>query len=364
LEGSKLNQENNDQLTAVKESLAEIDFNILSINEIENNRSTPSNLNLLLKKIKPHEHWYESFFAANTGNKAKKRNGQYIRGKEKNRYRDLADQVNYGHFPGQYSTGMASTYDILKRIVIDDLQWLEFNEKIKLKAFKTAKKKRLPQTIELFDKNFTDTVLKVGKKEVHIITLHTVPAFHFGNNQSPNYKRNRDQLRFLEWYLTGKTKIPVSMPKRLAHISPLKPGSTFIAMGDWNTDLRNQSNPGSLVLKRLAKTGRLLPKKGHTYESPHYGPERMKMRLDYIFYSRDLQLKSFETLIPNEGRLFLGCKKEGLHREASKERIVHTFKGQAKDQGKGCSVSVTSSFHRAKVASDHFPLYAQFNFKN
>lgn len=364
LESSKLGLEKNDQVTAIKELLTEIDFNILSINEIENNGANPSNLNLLLQKVKPHDLWYESFFAANTGKSAKKRNGRYVRGKEKSRYRHLADQINYGHFPGQYSTGMASTYDIKEKIVIDDLQWKEFNQNIKLKKFRTAQEKRLPKTIELFDKNFTDTVLQVGKKKVHIITLHTVPAFHFGNKKSPNYKRNRDQLRFLEWYLTGKTETPVSLPKRLSHISPLKPGTTFIAMGDWNTDIRSNSNPGSMVLKRLANTGRLLPKEGHSFESPHYGPDRLKMRLDYIFYSSDLELRSFETLIPKEARLFLGCKEKGLHRKASKGRVVHTFKSRTKEKEEECSVSVTSSFHRAKTASDHFPLYAEFNFKN
>ena len=63
----------------------------------------------------------------------------------------------------------------------------------------------LRSDITLFDKNFTHVILDVEGKDLHVILLHSVPAYHFGNKKSPNYARNADQLRFLEWFLTGKT---------------------------------------------------------------------------------------------------------------------------------------------------------------
>lgn len=370
LDSEKLSEKENEQIRAVKYLLEDESFNVFSVNEIQFDLpQTPredfitygENLNKLMNKIGGHKDWHTSFFQANTGNLAKKKKGSFVTSKDKDA-RKYADPSNYGLFPGQYSTGLATTYEIKNKIVITDLPWKTFNPAINLNKYRTANQKRLPKNIPLFDKNFVDTVITVQGQEVHLITLHTVPAYHFGNKKSPNYERNRDQLRFLEWYLTGRTDIDVDPSKFPSPVASLPEGSTFIAMGDWNTDLKNKKNPGSQVLLRLAKSVPLLPSMEEvTHESHGFDPNRLKMTLDYIAYSQDLKLEEFKVIRPEEKRLFLGCGKDPLAQKEEDHRVHVSYFDSKKKQK--CHLTVNKSFHLAKTASDHFPLLAKFNFK-
>lgn len=345
--------------------------NIISLNEIQFDKtSVPTsdfktegkNLDLILKKHfpLPKEHkdqWSVQFAEANTGKKARKYKGSYLTPNStlpKNK-RAYADQVNYGLFPGQYSSGLATTFAVLKKTVIKDLTWKKFNPKIKLTSFRDGVGKRLPKDMTLFDKTFTDTVIDFYGKEVHVISLHTVPSYHFGNKRSPNYHRNRDQLRFLEWYLTGKTDILVDL--KTESITPLKEGATYVAVGDWNTDLNDPKNLGSKVLRRLANTGRLFPTEGVTFETPGYSKKRRTMLLDYLFHSPDLLLKEANVLRPKEKRLFLGCGKDSLTQKEEPGRVWVTTKGE-KAENEVCHYTVSEKYHTAKKASDHFPISA------
>jgi endonuclease/exonuclease/phosphatase family metal-dependent hydrolase len=370
LDSGKLTEENNEQLRAVKVLIEDESFNIFSVNELQFDvPQVPNkdfitygeNLNKLMNKIGGHKDWNTSFFQANTGNKAKKKKGEYLTPKKKGA-RSFADPVNYGLFPGQYSTGLATTYEIEKKIVLTELPWKTFNPKAKIRRFRDAKGKHLPKDMPLFDKNFVDTVIKVQGKEVHLITLHTVPAYHFGNKRSPNYERNRDQLRFLEWYLTGHTDIDVDPSKFPRPVASLPEGTTFIAMGDWNTDIANKKNPGSKVLKRISDYAKLLPAPREvTQESFGFNPKRLKMALDYIAYSDDLKLEEFKVIRPKEKRLFLGCGKDPLPLKDESKRVHASYFDKTKK--KKCHLTVSKNFHLAKTASDHFPLLAKFNFK-
>lgn len=370
LDSEKLIQEENEQLKAVQFLIEDESFNIFSVNELQfdlpqvPNKSFITygeNLNLLMKKVGGHKSWNTSFHQANTGNQAKKRKGEFLTPSHK-KARNYADPVNYGIFPGQYSTGLATTYEIKEKIVITDLPWKTFNPKAKIYKYRDSKNRKLPKDMPLFDKNFVDTVITVQGKEVHLITLHTVPAYHFGNKLSPNYTRNRDQLRFLEWYLTGITDIDVNPSKFPKPVASLPEGATFIAMGDWNTDMSNKKNPGSRVLKRMAKTVHLLPSQGEkTQESKGFNPNRLKMTLDYLAYSDDLKLEEFKVIVPDERRLFLGCGKDPLpQKNDDKREHVSYFDRKMK---KKCHLTISKNFLTAKNASDHFPLTAKFNFK-
>ncbi len=355
------------QLSAVKKLLAPYDFHLLSVNEIQYDEpgipfptftSKGENLTTLTNWLRPDKGWDFHFEKANTGEKAKMISAQSYATSNDQGARFYADQTNYGLFPGQYSTGLASRYPIKKRIALANLPWSEFNPKAEIKKYKNGSNESLPKDISLFDKVFMDTIIEVNHKLVHVITFHTVPAFHFGNKKSPNYHRNLDQLRFLEWYLTGKTDIATK--ESYAGITPLNETDIFIAMGDWNTDI-NQRNPGSSVLHRFNQTGRLFPSHSDTWEAPGHNPERMSMRLDYIFYSRDLRVHHAQVIRPEEKRVLLGCAQESLpvSMEKDKNRVVVDYKNK---QGQNCHVSIGQKFKTAKDASDHFPLWVEFKF--
>lgn len=269
LSSEKLESPSSPQIDSVAKVIRKIEaehgqIDIFSVNEIQFDKvgipnkkytSTGQNLNKLSQRLEM-KFKHTIFSEANTGKLAKlDKNGEYPSNFGIKNARNLADQVNFGLFPGQYSTGALSNLKVISVNVIDKLRWKQFNPTIDLSQYRLANGKKVPEDTQLFDKSFTDVLLETPKgKRFHLILLHTVPAYHFGNKKTVNYVRNGDQLRFLEWYLTGKTDIGV--PKLIDdgnRISPLPPGSRFVAVGDWNTSVHNTDNPGSWVLKRLFK---------------------------------------------------------------------------------------------------------------
>ena len=356
LTSEKLHERENKQLEAVKNILDKFEYNVLSINEMQYDlpnvptdrfKSVGANADLFAKKIsKNPEDMAISFQQANTGNKAKKKEGKYLTRMTRDA-RELADQDSFGIFPGQYSSAILSEVPIKEEIIIKDLMWREFNPKVSFDKFRRPNGRRTPTTIELFDKTFTDVVIEVNGHDIHLISLHTVPSFHFGNKKSPNYHRNQDQLRFLEWYLTGGTDIFVKLPKKYSHIKPLGPKDKFIAVGDWNTSIYD-NNLGSKVLRRLFKSVELWQKKpGHTHEAQHFGKKRTKLTLDYIAY-RGLELMDAGIYYPNE--------KEGTC--IKYKDIPKTLKsGRYKIKDDKC---FNQDSVELKIASDHFPIWASF----
>ncbi|PIP96461.1 MAG: hypothetical protein COW00_10465 [Bdellovibrio sp. CG12_big_fil_rev_8_21_14_0_65_39_13] len=370
LDSQKLRDSNHPQVQAVSEVLSHYSYDLLSVNEMQydypnvpNNlfQSTGDNLRQLLHRLgQDSKQFTMSFYPANTGFKAsKKSNGQYAANFEDKESYKLADQESFGLFPAQYSTALASRFPVVRTIQNNSIKWREFNPKSNPSQY-TGGDKALNRNMPLFDKNFTDTVINVEGTEVHIITCHTVPAFHFGNKKSPNYVRNGDQLRFLEWYLTGSTDIKV----KLKGIAPLRASDKFIAVGDFNTDFQNKENPGSEVIRRMqAKLKSAFPSRTYSYESDGFAPNPFKLRLDYVFYS-GLKVVDSEMITPSDERLFLGCDPTipvQLAGKLPKEREIVSYFDKKKNLT--CFDSVSTWYATLKRASDHFPLWVGFDFE-
>ena len=234
LDTTKLSAKN-DQIAAVKAVLKDESFDILSINELQYDypgvpnsryRSKGQNLKKLGRLLGLGHLKNSVFYPANTGKNAQtKPDGTYYT-QGNNEARRAADQVNFGIFPGQYSTGALFKYKKERVKVFTDIAWKTVNPKIDLRHFSDANGNHYPQDMSLFDKNFTDVTLNIKGKRVHLILFHTVPAYNFGNDKGLNIERNRDQLRFLEWYLTGKTDINIKIPG----VRPLRKNSYFVAV--------------------------------------------------------------------------------------------------------------------------------------
>ena len=113
---------NKSQLHFVKKVMQSYQFDLLSLNEIQYDlpnvpnrkfQTTGKNLSLI-SHILNLEKYNEAFFEANTGKHAKKKpDGTY----ETNPGRGItyADPLNFGLFPGQYSTGLLSRFDIVEK---------------------------------------------------------------------------------------------------------------------------------------------------------------------------------------------------------------------------------------------------------
>ncbi len=335
LDSVKIKTPGNNQINAVKKILSRFSSDIISLNEVQydmlgipNNdfKTKGENLSKLKSLIGADKLNYQSFHPANTGMNAKRKKDKtyFIEASEASA-RSHADQVNFGIFPAQYSTGVLTKYKIISEVIVSELKWKEFNANLDLSKFKQADGSDLPLDMELFDKNFSDITVEIEGKAVHIILLHTVPSYHFGNKYSVNDYRNAEQLRFLEWYLTGKTDHKVNLPS----IQPLKSDAYFIAMGDFNVSVFDNGSEGSSVLKNLFKKSKLwmeAEKLSFTNESPGFDEKPLRLLLDYIVVSNNIKIKDAQ--------------------------IIHPKKMDLK--------APDTEYKTFKTASDHYPIYGEF----
>ncbi len=332
---------------------------IFSINELQfdkignpNSSFTTEGENLTnLSKLfgfDPHKSFY-SFNEANTGKNAKRKNGAYVLDPNKDERNQLADLINFGLIPGQYSTGGIFKYPIKSVKVFSDIKWRDFNPEINLSKFKDSLGNSLPLDMELFDKNFTDITLDVLGKDVHIILLHTVPAFGFGNKLTPNFKRNYDQLEFLTWYLTGKSEF-----KHKLAIKPLDEKSRFIAMGDWNVDYQS-TNLGAKKLKELyEKFSPWLKDHTNTYIGQKFETNNFQAQLDYILVSNNIKILNSGVYLPLEQREDLGCGRT----PRKYKRFSKVLVSYQNNENQKCYAWVSKEFYKTKLASDHLPIWA------
>lgn len=353
-----------DQLNAAKSIIERYSFDLLSLNEVQydqvnvpddNFKSEGQNLSKLSHIFQIKDVKGISFAPANTGKNAlKKPDGTYYEDAGSSEASAAADQVNFGVMPGQYSSGAISKLPITNEIIITDLKWKDFNPNANFSKYRLANGDKIPEDIELFDKNFSDITVQYQGKEVHIILLHTVPSYHFGNMKSINDYRNAEQLRFLEWYLTGATDYPV----KLKSLKPLATNSYYIAMGDFNVGIEDKSSEGSLVMQKLYhKTQGWVERKqlSFTNESSHYKPAPLRLMLDYILASPNMEIVKGEIIHPDFERTELGCK--------TKPRVKKGVVVSYLDDNKLCHALIGNEYHLFKRASDHYPIYGEFKLK-
>jgi hypothetical protein len=179
-----------------------------------------------------------------------------------------------------------------------------------------------------------------------------VPSFGFDNEKSPNFERNRDQLRFLEWYLTGKTDVPV----KLDQLSPIN-GESFVAVGDLNVDITS-NNPGAEVLKRLfskANPWMEPADMSFTNEGPSFEPAPFRLMLDYMLVSSNIEPIEGEILLPNFKRIELGCG-DDIRSESRGSMVLKSYI----KEDEMCHVLVSEEYERYKAASDHYPIFGRF----
>lgn len=259
LRSKKLYDPQNIQVKKLVEFLDNQKFDILSINELEYEKK---NLIILNAMLKNKDLKYEVLVKANTGNNSKE---------------DSPDIVNYGQIPGEYSNGALLKFKTTNRVVIDSLKWKDFY-KDDLSNFKLSSGEQVPDTIELFDKSFSDTTFLINNKEVHLILLHTVPSYGFGNPKTPNFLRNQRQLEFLKWYINSDGQSLTN-----SGVFPLKAGASFVVVGDLNVDVKADTEGAKVLKDIILKNNSWIPldKMDYTHPDP-------KLMLDYIITSKDI----------------------------------------------------------------------------
>ena len=398
----KIIDANNPQVTKAAAILQALTPDFVSINEIQYDKpdvpnqglpGTGENMSRLIERVTGSATgWEFTFGEANTGKNAKKQSdGNYATNPNATASRPLADQVNFGTFPGQYSTGFGVKGSIQSRIIRSDIKWIDWDASFPFASHKLADGSVLENTAPLFDKNFNVSVVKVGNKLVHMVTYHTVPAFDFGGGGNLNEMRNLAQLEFLEWFLLGTCDAANtnSLVRQCQNgIKPLAANDSFIAVGDLNVDY-NDTSPGAGVMRRLLADARIhnvRPEnldpsfakdpntgKSHiTYASDGIDLGKLQSNLDYFLVSKDLEIVDMKVQAP-----LADFKEESCHTtyNLAKAALDALTPGNGRvaqvstryldnNQRSYCLISATKEFVDFRTGSDHFPVVLTFRSGN
>ena len=244
------------------------------------------------------------FVQANTGKLAHKDDaGRYCLNKEpsNDEVNEFADQQNFGLFPGQYSSFIASSFGPApgeKPLMLRSLKWREFNQNIDLTQFSVGNGKRLNPDVQLFDKVLYSLPVQLEGRLVYLVSLHTVPYFHFGNDHTPNYARNFDQLRFLSWYLHSDAQglnVDEQGLWERHQIKPLPKNTPYVVIGDLNVDINDEPEwdqakayHSAKVLEKIIEMSKLPFDRSHfTFDSG-----RLKKFFDYVIFSKHFELSN------------------------------------------------------------------------
>ncbi len=376
LDSQKLQATDHAQVTSAGDILAELQADILSLNEIHNDPSRQKtlgrdNLQDFL------QHWdraqvlkYSSLSPSNTGQRS-------------NPSQKRIDRSNFGLFPGQYATGLASRFPIQKSLIVQALKWVEWQPQRDLANFFFGSASA--SEIELFDKSLSVQWLEIEGRSLAMVCLHAVPAFNFGQDKSPNAYRNHAQLQFLQWFLTGEPQPPPQVLALLHSLGlePLAADQAFIAVGDLNSPLGDQRYPGGEIIQALLNHPRIHPRMAMIKDSvlqngPKFNPTmsffaegwdyaQLPTQLDYMLVSRELKILDMQVIFANPDRqihalrdpdddpslLLASLQKPG--------RLVSIMKGRAFGRlDQVAVVSVSEAFARLRAASDHLPLLLDF----
>ncbi len=367
LDSVKLSMPEHLQVEAAAAIMRGLDADLFSINEVHHDPSR-DNLAAFLKYFDPGHHLaHYRLSPTNSGLRS-------------DPSRNIPDRSNFGWFPGQYATGFASHFPLEKTLEIQALRWKEWDPGIDLSPFNFGAAS--PDEIELFDKSFTVHWLILEGKSLAVICLHTVPAFHFGQEKSPNAVRNRAQLEFLRWFLVGEPRPDLSA----RGIEPLPPDQAFIALGDFNCPLRDPHCPGGPVLQSLLAHPRIHPQVARIsqdilWDLPRLDPtitffadgwdyHRLPTELDYILVSRALKIHQLSVVFANPDRRIHGLYDPDsdltplLAALAEPGRKVGLQRGSAFGRSDQVAVvSVREDFARLRAGSDHLPLVLDFSWQ-
>lgn len=368
LDSLKLNMPQHLQVEAAAEIIRGLGADLFSINEVHCD-SARNNLGDFLRRCDPNKDWpYYRLSPSNTGLRS-------------DPAQNIPDRSNFGWFPGQYATGFASRFPLEKTMEIQKLRWKEWDPAMDLSVFNFGGVS--PDEIELFDKSFTVHWQTVNGRSLAVICLHTVPAFSFGQDKSPNAIRNKAQLEFLRWFLLGEPRPHLSD----MGIEPLAKDQAFIALGDFNCPLRDIHCPGGPVLLKLLNDPRVHPEVARipqellrdlprldpaiTFFADGWDYNRLPTELDYILVSRELKIHQLAVVFANPDRRIHGLYDPDSDLTPLLSALAEPGRQTGLQRGSafGCSdqvavVSVREEFARLRAGSDHLPLVLDFSWQD
>ncbi|SDU71448.1 endonuclease/exonuclease/phosphatase family protein [Jiangella alkaliphila] len=153
------------------------------------------------------------------------------------------DAFGFGLFPGQYGMAVLSKYPILEDDVrtFQNFLWKDMPGALLPTAFYSPEEQ---DVLRLSSKSHWDVPVQVGRRTVHVLVSHPTPPT-FDGPEDRNGTRNHDEIRFWAEYV-GPGRANWIYDDEGAR-GGLKPGSSFVILGDQNSDpVDGDSVPGSI----------------------------------------------------------------------------------------------------------------------
>jgi len=253
----------NEQLIAAARIIADVDPDILVINEIDHDLDaleSGADLALNLQRFQDAylaDHFQYMYIApCNTGVLAGKDfdNNGMIATPEHSGTRDHGgDCYGYGSYPGQYSMA------ILSRLPLADMNARTFQNFL----WKDLPGNHIPRAwysddeVEIFrlsSKSHWDVPVQVGNSQIHLLVSHPTPPV-FDGDEDRNGRRNFDEIKMWVHYINGDSVLVDDSGTR----GGLGENDQFIILGDLNASPTGDTLwTGELAIDQLLKHPRII----------------------------------------------------------------------------------------------------------
>ncbi|MBJ7287866.1 endonuclease/exonuclease/phosphatase family protein [Williamsia sp.] len=228
------------------------------------------------------------------------------------------DAYGFGAFPGQYGMLVLSKYpiDTAHARTFQKFLWKDQPGNLIPRDYYGG----AADILRLSSKSHWDLPITIGRRTVHLLASHPTPP-SFDGPEDRNGRRNHDEIRMSADYIAGGPRADYIYDDS-GHRGGLAPGSSFVMVGDQNSDPNDGGPPGPGVgainqVLRLARVHDTRPtsrgavadsagETGHTTPpalrtADFSDPEPGNLRVDYVLPSRDLPVSRAQVFWPGPG---------------------------------------------------------------
>jgi len=225
---------------------------------------------------------------------------------------DPVDAFGFGRFPGQYAFAILSKYPFdpdsvrsFQQFLLKDMpgaSWPVDPESGEMYYSEAAM-----EVFRLSSKNHVDVPILTPNGTIHAIVAHPTPPV-FDGEEDRNGMRNYDEIRFLADYISGDERSLYIYDDRQRQ-GGLRPGNSFVIMGDMNADPVDGDSYNSAIRQLLdhpginaeISYGKLVPLSQGSEINASRNPGRNNkgnpahdtsiwgLRIDYVLPSKDLK---------------------------------------------------------------------------